>query len=91
MTCRKGILVPFDSTAATEVIKARRTELIQDLSQAEKLLPVEEHFLEEGFYSYVGIPIIVKDEAIGVLNIAAKSARHLLMKTSRPLRNLLHR
>ncbi|MFA5847094.1 MAG: HD domain-containing phosphohydrolase [Thermodesulfovibrionales bacterium] len=68
----EGILVPFNSTAATEVIKARRTELIQDLSQAEKLLPVEEHFLEEGFYSYVGIPIIVKDKTIGVLNIVAK-------------------
>lgn len=67
----EGILA-FNSTAATEVIRARRTELIQDLSQAEKLLPVEEHFLKVGFYSYVGIPITVKDEAIGVLNIVAK-------------------
>ncbi|MBI5748395.1 MAG: GAF domain-containing protein, partial [Nitrospinae bacterium] len=68
----EGILAPFNSAAATEGIKARRTELIQDLSQAEKLLPVEEHFLKEGFYSYVGIPIIVKDETIGVLSIGAK-------------------
>lgn len=68
----EGIFVPFNSTAATEVIRTRRAELIQDLSQAERLLPAEEHFLKEGFYSYVGIPIIVRDETIGVLSIVAK-------------------
>lgn len=68
----EGIFVPFNSTAATEVIRTRRAELIQDLSQAERLLPAEEHFLKEGFYSYVGIPIIVKDETMGVLSISAK-------------------
>lgn len=67
-----GIFVPFNSTAATEVIRARRAELIQDLSQAEKLLPTEEYFLKEGFYSYVGIPITIKDETMGVLSIVAK-------------------
>lgn len=68
----KDSFIPFSETTATEVIKRKRPEFIANLSKIKKTSPLEEIFLKEELLSHIRVPIIVKDEAIGILSIGAK-------------------
>lgn len=64
--------VPFAETSTTEVIKTGRPQYMANLEEAKGLLPLEKKFLEEGFLSHLRVPLIVKGQPIGTLNIGAK-------------------
>lgn len=69
---KKGCNVPFGDTSATDIIKTRRPTFISDMAIEEKLLPLEEALLYEGYRSQIRVPLIVKDEIIGLLNVGSK-------------------
>lgn len=68
----KGAFVPFENTSATEVIKTGRIQIETNLMDVKELLPIEEGLKKEGFISHIRIPLIVKSEIIGILNIGSK-------------------
>ena len=68
----KGALVPFGDTSATNVVRTGRTQYISDLESEREILPLEKKFLEEGLFSHIRVPLVVKGEVIGVLNIGSK-------------------
>lgn len=70
----KGALVPFGDTSATEVLKTRMPQYVNNLKTESELLPLEKKLLEEGFLSHIRVPLIVKGEVAGVLNVGAKRA-----------------
>ncbi|MGH7873388.1 MAG: PAS domain S-box protein, partial [Candidatus Binatia bacterium] len=50
------------------ILSTRRSLAISDL-QADRQNPPREFYREHGLVSYLGVPLIVKDEAIGVLSL----------------------
>ncbi len=68
----KGSSIPFEDTSATDIIKTRRPTFISDMAIKEKLLPLEEALLYEGYRSQIRVPLIVKDEIIGLLSVGSK-------------------
>ncbi len=68
----KGAFVPFEDTSATDVLKTRMPQYVNNLRTESELLPLEEKLLEEGFLSHIRAPLIVKDEVVGLLNVGAK-------------------
>ena len=68
----KGEFVPFGDTSAAEVVRTCRPQYIADLKSEREILLLEKKFLEEGFLSHIRVPLIVKGEAIGVLNVGSK-------------------
>lgn len=68
----KGGLVPFEDTSATEVAETHRAQFVSNLSETKGLRPLEEKLLNEGFLSHIRVPLTIKDEVVGVLNVGAK-------------------
>ncbi|MEK7360121.1 MAG: GAF domain-containing protein, partial [Planctomycetota bacterium] len=68
----KGARVPFEDTSATGVLKTRMPQYVNNLKTESELLPLEKKLLEEGFLSHIRVPLIVKDEVVGLLNVGAK-------------------
>ncbi|MBI5306977.1 MAG: GAF domain-containing protein, partial [Planctomycetes bacterium] len=68
----KGALVPFRDTSATDVLKTRMPQYVDNLKIESELLPLEKKLLEEGFLSHIRVPLIVKGEVVGLLNVGAK-------------------
>ena len=69
---QKGAVVPFKNTSTTEVVKSGRYQYIANLSEIKGLLPLEEGLLKEGFLSHIRIPLVAKNEIVGVLNLGSK-------------------
>ena len=67
----KGVFVPFKETSTTEVVEAVRPQYEGNLAGV-KNLPFEARLLEHGFLSHIRVPLIVKGEVIGVLNVGTK-------------------
>ena len=67
----KGVFVPFKETSTTEVVEAVRPQYEGNLAGV-KNLPLEARLLEHGFLSHIRVPLIVRGEAIGVLNVGTK-------------------
>ncbi|MEW6408737.1 MAG: HD domain-containing phosphohydrolase, partial [Nitrospirota bacterium] len=65
-------VIPFSDYGARRVINTRRPEYIADLSQIERPCYTEEVLIKDGFLSHIRVPIVVRDEAIGVLTISSK-------------------
>jgi len=68
----KGAFVPFRDTSATDVLKTRTPQYANNLKAESELLPLEKKLLEEGFLSHIRVPLIVKGEVVGLLNVGAK-------------------
>lgn len=69
----KGGFVPFGDTSATEVVETGRPQFVANLPEIkEGLRPLEKKLVKEGFLSQIRIPLVVKGEIVGVLNIGAK-------------------
>ena len=69
---QKGAVIPFKNTSTTEVVKSGRYQYIANLSEIKGLLPLEEGLLKEGFLSHIRIPLVAKNEIVGVLNLGSK-------------------
>jgi putative nucleotidyltransferase with HDIG domain/PAS domain S-box-containing protein len=68
----KGAVVPFDETSAADVIRTSRPQYASNLGDEKGLKPLEKAFLGEGFLSHIRVPLVVKGEAVGVLNVGSK-------------------
>ncbi|MEW6410774.1 MAG: HD domain-containing phosphohydrolase [Nitrospirota bacterium] len=68
----KGAFVPFGDTSATEIIKTGRPLYVANLMEIKELLPMDKRLIEGGFLSHIRVPLIVKNEVIGVLNVGSK-------------------
>ncbi|MDO8427318.1 MAG: PAS domain S-box protein [Deltaproteobacteria bacterium] len=69
---KKGSFIPFGDTSATDVVKTGRPQYAANTKELKNLLPLEADFLKEGFVSHIRVPLVVKSEVIGILNIGAK-------------------
>ena len=69
---QKGAVIPFKNTSTTEVVKSGRYQYAANLREIKGLLPLEERFLNEGFLSHIRIPLVAKNEIVGVLNLGSK-------------------
>jgi putative nucleotidyltransferase with HDIG domain len=69
---QKGAVVPFENTSTTEVVKTGRYQYTANLREIKGLLPFEESLLKEGFLSHIRVPLVSKNEIIGVLNLGSK-------------------
>lgn len=69
---KKGAVVPFENTSTTEVVKTGRYQYVANLREIKGLLPLEESLLKEGFLSHIRIPLVSKNEIVGVLNLGSK-------------------
>jgi PAS domain S-box-containing protein len=67
----KGIKIPFEDSPLTSVYKDKKILLRSDLLKEEKLYPIDKKLIEEGIRSYLIVPLIVKGEAIGTLNLGS--------------------
>lgn len=67
-----GNLVLFNETSTTEVIETMRPQYERDLREQREILSFERKLLEDGFFSHIRVPLIVKEEAVGVLNVGSK-------------------
>ena len=68
----KGLLIPFEDTSATEVVRTGRPQYVANLAEMKRLLPLEKRFLKQGFLSHLRVPLTLQGEIIGTLNIGAK-------------------
>ncbi|HHT9126304.1 MAG TPA: HD domain-containing phosphohydrolase [Candidatus Brocadiia bacterium] len=78
----KGLIVPFEDTNATEVLRTGRPISRPNFFFEKNLLPLDRKFMEQGFRSDIRIPIKVKEEIVALLNIgsyriAAYTPEHL--------------
>jgi PAS domain S-box-containing protein/putative nucleotidyltransferase with HDIG domain len=68
----KGAFVAFGETPSAEVVKTGRPQYVADLREIEHPLPGERELVREGFRSQIKVPLIVKNEVVGVLSVSAK-------------------
>ncbi|MBI5375280.1 MAG: response regulator [Candidatus Schekmanbacteria bacterium] len=69
---KKGSLVPFGATNASEIIDTRKPQYIANLMENKEPLFLEKTLIQEGFMSHVRIPLTVKGVVIGILSVGAK-------------------
>ncbi|MDP2689370.1 MAG: GAF domain-containing protein, partial [Deltaproteobacteria bacterium] len=74
ISLKKGSLVDFKDTSATEVVKTGMPQYVANIRESGKLMPLEKKFLDEGFLSHIRVPLIVKGEVVGVLSAGARRA-----------------
>lgn len=70
----KGGIVAFEDTNATEVYRTGRPQYTANLGMESKLLPLERKLMEEGFLSHIRVPLTIKGEVAGTLNVGARRA-----------------
>jgi putative nucleotidyltransferase with HDIG domain/PAS domain S-box-containing protein len=68
----KGAFVRFEDTNATEAVRTKRPVIRLNIAGEENLLPLDKSFLEKGFLSDIRIPLIIKDDVYGLLNIGSR-------------------
>lgn len=65
----EGVHVPLGVIHAGRAAKERRMIRIPDLRESTNTMPFNEFVMAEGFISYVGIPLMVKGNVKGVLEV----------------------
>ncbi len=68
----KGGFVPFDDTSAAEVVNTARPQFVSDLALDKEPLLLEKMLLDEGYHSHIRMPLIVRGEVVGLLNVGSK-------------------
>lgn len=66
---------PSIAAAGHPVVRAKDTVLVSDLNLIAGGLD-RQYFLSQGFTAYLGLPLIAKDEVIGVVSFYARQPRH---------------
>ncbi len=69
---KKGTFIPFKDTSNTEVVETGRPQYIPDFGEIKDILPIEKMLYENGFRSHIRVPLVIKGEVAGILNIGAK-------------------
>ena len=62
----RGVRIPFGRGFAGRIAAQRRPIILDDLARADVLNPI---LREKGIRSMCGVPLLVRDEAIGVLHV----------------------
>jgi signal transduction histidine kinase len=73
-TLKPGTRVPlnlFEHNAAQQ----RTIQHVPDLSSYPRPTPMHEKMMQEGFHSYIVVPLVVEDEVVGAIHLAADQAR----------------
>jgi len=68
----EDLLLAFDDTSASEVIKSVRPQYVGNLGALGDMLPKERALLDQGFVAHIRVPLIVKGEPVGVLCVGSK-------------------
>jgi putative nucleotidyltransferase with HDIG domain len=68
----KGAFVKFEDTNATEVVRTKRPIVRLNIAGEKNLLPLDKSFLEQGFLSDIRVPLIIKGEVYGLLNVGSR-------------------
>lgn len=68
----KGAFVRFEDTNATEAVRTKRPVIRSNIAVEKNLLPLDKSFLEKGFLSDIRIPLIIKGDVYGLLNIGSR-------------------
>lgn len=69
-----GEYLPVGSSASSTVIETRQPGIAHDLA-LERPTPLDERLFAAGFRSYVALPLLADDAAIGTLNVASRAPR----------------
>ncbi len=67
----KGDFVSFEDTNTTEVVRTGRTIVRLNIAEESGLLSLDKSLLEQGFLSDIRLPLIIKGEVFGLLNIGS--------------------
>ncbi len=67
-----SVVIPFDSTSLTTVLRTKRPEYISNLTKVASPRRIERVLVKEGYLSVLRIPIIAKGEVCGVLGLMAR-------------------
>jgi len=67
-----SVIIPFDSTSLTSVLRTKRPEYISNLMKVESPQRIERELVKEGYLSVLRIPIIAKGEVCGVVGLMAR-------------------
>jgi putative nucleotidyltransferase with HDIG domain len=68
----KSGFVPFEDTNTTDIVKTGRLQYTADLREVKRPLILEKRLIEEGFLSHMRVPLKIKDDIVGVLNVGSK-------------------
>lgn len=68
----KDTFVSFDDTSAAEIIRTGNPQSTSDLTLEREPLLLERTLIEAGYRSHVRIPLVAKEEVIGLLNVGSK-------------------
>ncbi|MBI5308709.1 MAG: GAF domain-containing protein [Planctomycetes bacterium] len=68
----KSSFVSFDDTSAAEVVKTARPQFTSDLALEREPLSLEKTLLDEGYHSHIRMPLVVREEVVGLLNVGSK-------------------
>lgn len=74
MKMPKGRFIPFVDTSSAEVVKTARPQFISDLVLEREPLLLEKMLLDEGYHSHIRMPLIMRGEVVGLLNVGSKRA-----------------
>ncbi|HJW87328.1 MAG TPA: HD domain-containing phosphohydrolase [Candidatus Brocadiaceae bacterium] len=72
MNMPKSSFVSFDDTSAAEVVKTARPQFTSDLALEREPLSLEKTLLDEGYHSHIRMPLVVREEVVGLLNVGSK-------------------
>jgi PAS domain S-box-containing protein len=64
------------------ILPSKRPLVIPDM-QSDETVPRREFYRQQGLVSYLGVPLIVKDEAIGVLSLLTKEMHEFTLREIR--------
>lgn len=68
----KGASIPLEDTSISDMLKTGRPQFVANLKEEKGLRPLERKFLEEGFLSHLRVPLIIKGEIVGTLNLGSR-------------------
>lgn len=70
----KGDFLPFGDTLCSEAITTVKPKYVSNFSEISNLPALEKKLAEEGFLSCITVPVIVKEEPIGIISAGSKRA-----------------
>jgi len=70
------IIIPYNETSITEIIRSHRSIVRNDLSGRGELTPGDLKFLAEGIKSDLSVPIICKDKVPAIINLSSYESNY---------------
>jgi len=73
-----GTRIPMKTFASIDRLQKGLVLKVEDIGSLAEPTPVEEAILAEGVNSYISVPLLVKDDLIGILNLGGSSPSFFL-------------